>query len=321
MNARDQILRMYQEEGLSERKIARCLRLPPSSVHYWVQKEGQRSKRGRPRITNEETDTSLYEQSVENPFKPAVDLRGDLACSVSTVRRRLKEKGLRCRIPARKPALKPVHTQKRFTFAFDHINWDRDQWHRVVFSDEKIFRAACRGPMRVYRPTRGSDRYDARYLVDSTNVHHTQTLQVWVAFSGNGAIRTIQRVVGNMTAQHYTQNILPVIENDLAQQSLVFMQDLSPVHTSHLTRAWLQHRNLPWIEDWPPKGADLNPVENVWAEIVRRITRVSSNREELWEMVQSTFLQLEDDYFRKLVDSMPRRMEEVRDRNGGWTHY
>lgn len=323
MEYRGEILRLFREEGLSERRIARYLRLSHSIVHYWIQKEGQKGKRGRPRVTDAHTDSTMFEESVKSPFKPAVDLRMDLRleCSVSTVRRRLKEKGLRCRIPARKPALKPVHVEKRYNFAFNHMDWDLDRWNRVVFSDEKIFRATCKGPLRVYRPYKGSDRYDARYIVPSSNVHHNKTLQVWVAFNGNGAIRTIQRVTQNMTSAYYTQNILPVIENDLVMNDLIYMHDLSPIHTSLVTRQWLQNHNIPVMEDWPPKGADLNPVENVWAEIVRRITRDSRNKEELWEMVQATFNQLGDEYFTKLVESMPRRMQEVRDRNGSWTHY
>lgn len=323
MEYRGEILRLFREEGLSERRIARYLRLSPSIVHYWIQKEGQKGKRGRPRVTDARTDTTMFEESMSNPFKPAVDLRIDLRldCSVSTVRRRLKEKGLRCRIPARKPDLKPIHIQKRLQFAFDHLQWDLDQWNRVVFSDEKIFRAAVRGPLRVYRPYKGSDRYDARYIKSSSNAYHTKTLQAWVAFSGNGAVRTIQRVHGSMNADNYTGNILPVIENEIVMNDLILMHDLSSVHKSETTRQWLQQRNIPILSNWPPKGADMNPVENIWAEIVRRLTQSSRNVEELWEMVQTTFNQLGDEYFMKLVESMPRRVQDVVDHNGGWTRY
>ncbi|GFS60630.1 hypothetical protein TNCV_5073741 [Trichonephila clavipes] len=45
--------------------------------------------------------------------------------------------------------------------------------HRVVFSNEKIFRSSSRGALRVYRSVQKSDRFDDKYLVHSSNSIHT----------------------------------------------------------------------------------------------------------------------------------------------------
>ena len=326
MEHRHEILRLHEEEHLSEREIAKKFGLAPSTVHYWIVKEttGPNSfppKRGRPRVTDELTDLYIQNASTTNPFMSAVDIRNELAprVSVDTVRKRLKEKGLKCRIPARKPHLRPIHIQKRFQFAISHIGWGVNEWREIVFSDEKIFRASSRGPLKIYRP-RESDRFDERYIVSNTNPKGRFTICVWMAFGRN--FKIIHRIEQKtLNAEYYTNVILPLIENKLVENDFVFMHDLSPIHTSRLTKHWLETHNINVMDDWPPKGPDMNPVENVWAELVRRTRQDSENREQLWENVFEAFNELDDSYFANLIQSMPRRIAGVLQKRGGWTKY
>ncbi|GFW02220.1 transposable element Tc1 transposase [Trichonephila clavipes] len=115
-------------------------------------------------------------------------------------------------------------------------------------------------------------------------------------------------------------------DNEENPNELIFMQDLSSIHTSKQTRKWLQERNVNVMHDWPPKGPDMNPVENVWAEMVRRLeiyrrhTGVR-NRDQLWEDILHVFHEIPDEYFENLVCSMPRRVRTVASKHGGWTKY
>lgn len=329
MEHRHTILSLYEKDHLSERAIAKLVGVPPSTVHYWIVRGGteEKKKSGRPRVTTETQDQSLYDASRKDPFLTAVDLRADLPCCVDTVRNRLKEKGLKCRIPARKPFLKPHHRQARYTFAQSHLHWDVRQWGKVVFSDEKIFRSSSRGALRVYRPIQGSDRYDDAYLVHSSNPANVGvprfTICVWMGFSENK--RFIHRVdQRTLNSQYYTDKILSNVERELCEDDLIFMQDLSSIHTSKMTKQWLQQRNINVMDDWPPKGPDMNPVENVWAELVRRVEKRRTgilNRDQLWEDILQAFHELPNSYFETLVASMPRRVKTVFDKHGGWTKY
>ncbi|GBN16692.1 Transposable element Tc1 transposase [Araneus ventricosus] len=332
MEYRHEIFQLADQDHLTEREIAHRLDLSVSTVHYWVSRRGKRAttKSGRPRKTRPETDQVIYQASLQNPFLTAVDLRHEHApeCCIQTVRNRLQGKGLKCRVPARKPFLQPFHRQMRQSFALNHLHWSVDAWHRVVFSDEKIFRASSRGALRVYRPKRGSDRYDDQYIVPSSNIAGQRlTLCVWMAFGGQGALREIHRIEQRtLNAQYYTSRILPTIEHTLSEEDLIFMQDLSSIHTSRLTDTWLNEHNINVMRDWPVKGPDMNPVENIWAELVRRIelrTRESgiSNRNQLWENIQFAFDSLPQDYFNNLINSMPRRVGTVNRKHGGWTKY
>lgn len=324
MEHRHEIARLHEEEHLSERQIARKLRIAPSTVHYWLIKETfgpVPKKRGRPRVTDEALDLYILNASTTNPFMSAVEIRDELAprVSVDTIRKRLKEKGMRCRIPARKPFLRPIHIQKRFQFAVNHIGWGVNEWNDVVFSDEKIFRASTRGPLRVYRP-RASDRFDQNYIVSSSNPRGRFTVCVWMAFGNN--FKYIHRIrQRTLNAEYYVNEILPIVEDDVLDNNLTFMHDLSPIHTSRLARHWLETHNITVMDDWPPKGPDMNPVENVWAELVRRTRPDSANKDQLWENILAAFNELDDDYFDNLIRSMPRRIAAVLQKRGGWTKY
>lgn len=313
-----------RETGLTERQIARRLELAPSTVHYWLaQEDAPKSsrKRGRPRITTPELDTSLVLESFHNPFQTAMDIRNELApgISVDTVRKRLKEGGLKCRIPARKPFLKDTHLRKRLEFARRYFNWGVKQWENVVFSDEKIFRASSKGPLRVYRPEQ-SHRFDKKYLVPSTNPEGRFTVCVWMAFGKN--FQTMLRVQQKtLDSTYYTEVILPSIEHHLHENELLYMHDRSSVHFSVRTQQWLDMHNIDVMDDWPPKGPDMNPVENVWAELVRRTRNDATNRDQLYENVHASFLQLDTTYFDKLIASMPKRLKKVMEAKGGWTKY
>uniref|UniRef100_A0A3Q3IHN1 Transposase Tc1-like domain-containing protein n=1 Tax=Monopterus albus TaxID=43700 RepID=A0A3Q3IHN1_MONAL len=56
--------------------------------------------------------------------------------STVTVRRRLCEANLFSRIPRKVPLLKKRHVQKRLQFAKEHINWPKEKWRNILWTDE-----------------------------------------------------------------------------------------------------------------------------------------------------------------------------------------
>jgi transposase len=57
---------------------------------------------------------------------------------VQTVRRNLREKGIKPYVQQKRPDLKANHVQERLAFAREHIDWTVDDWKRVMFSDESM---------------------------------------------------------------------------------------------------------------------------------------------------------------------------------------
>ena len=75
---------------------------------------------------------------------------------------------------------------------------------------------------------------------------------------------------------------------------------------------------------WPGNSPDLNPIENVWSWMKRQLKEAPcTNLEQLKREILELWCQKMEDceYLRNLVESMPRRLEEVIQREGAMTKY
>ena len=75
---------------------------------------------------------------------------------------------------------------------------------------------------------------------------------------------------------------------------------------------------------WPPKGADMNAIENIWGDIVKDMEGYrAQSADEVFERALSVWegYKQRPDYWRKLALSITRRLQLVIDANGYWTKY
>ena len=105
----------------------------------------------------------------------------DVSCK--TVKRRLtKDFGLKAFKPAKKPRLTPAMKLKRLNFAKKHINWSREQWSRVIFSDESCLQQFGSRKHSVWRPV--GKRFDEKYTQQT--MKHSPKIMIWGAMSIKG---------------------------------------------------------------------------------------------------------------------------------------
>lgn len=109
----------------------------------------------------------------------------------------------------------------------------------------------------------------------------------------------------------------------------------SAIHNARHTREWLALHPQLIALDWPTKGADMNPIENIWGYLVCKLTksrtgdglpyhaRDANNANLLFELVRNEWEKLADNenILQHLIESMPERLQKVIDAEGGWTRY
>ena len=82
----------------------------------------------------------------------------------------------------------------------------------------------------------------------------------------------------------------------------VFQMDNDPKHTSKVVAKWLKDNKVKVFE-WTSQSTDLNPIENVWAELKTFVrARQPTNLTQLHQLCQEEWAKIHPIYCGKLVE-------------------
>lgn len=278
---------------------------------------------GRPRITTAETDTLLVAAATEEPFSTPRRIRSATGTRVSvrTVRRRLNDAGIFGRVARIEYPFEDEHIAKRLAFAQQHRNWDQDKWGRVLFGDESYICLGAQGRIWVQRPQDAA--FQSQFMVSSQTVFASK-IGIWACFSRQG-VGEMRIFDDTMNTSLYTntmrQLMKPCALSVWPRGEWFYLHDNSSYHGSVRSHEWFHNNGVTKIE-LPPYSPDLNPIENLWGDLKRRVElHMVHNIAELKEVVNEEWRKTSQLFCANLVHSMPRRMQAVIAAQGHKTPY
>ncbi len=218
---------------------------------------------------------------------------------------------------ATKPLLNQRQRQKRLTWAVEKNNWTVAQWSKVLFSDESKFCISFgnQGP-KVWR--KSGEAQNPCCLKSS--VKFPQSVMIWAAMSSAG-VGPLYFLKSTVNAAIYEHFMLPFADELYGDADFIFQQDLAPAHTAKGTKSWFNDHGVT-VLDWPANSPDLNPIENLWSIVKRKMRDTRpNNADELKATVKETWASIPPQQCHKLITSMPRWIEAVIKAKGAPTKY
>ena len=104
-----------------------------------------------------------------------------------------------------------------------------------------------------------------------------------------------------------------------------FMDDNAPMYRDRSVQNWFaEHQSDFQHLFYPPHSSDLNPFENVWDMVERRIRQhspLTSILQDLKSCIANAWYSLDVNALQKFVDSMPKRITAVICAKGGPIKY
>ncbi|KAJ6245444.1 transposable element-related [Anaeramoeba flamelloides] len=144
---------------------------------------------------------------------------------------------------------------------------------------------------------------------------------IWGAFSHD--IQTDLIIIkGNVNTEVYLEEIIKksrVIElanEEYGSLHWIFQQDGARPHTSKKTMKYLNRRCMV-LDPWPPNSPDLNPIENLWSIMDKKLLKtLPTNEHNFIELLKNIWDNICWETLEKLSLSMKKRIELVIQREG-----
>jgi transposase len=322
--------------GHNHQYIADLLKISERQVGYAIHAERVTPKRrtGRPRrLTNDQIDELVAYVTHSRASRQMSFLRlaeGPFShwnVGEYVIRNALRSRGYARRIARAKPPLSEQNRQIRLEWAEAHVNWEPQQWWKILWSDETWVTGGRH--RKVWITRKASEELDDTCIVEK--LRKKRGWMFWGCFSGvsKGPCLFWEKEWKSINKESYCERIVPLVDGWLRlNPTLKFMQDGAPGHSAAYTQQQLEERGIYPIF-WPAFSPDLNPIETVWNRMKDYIeccypdlpSGKQRTYDQLREIVKEAWDSITIEVLRDLIESMPARCQAVIDAKGGHTKY
>lgn len=231
------------------------------------------------------------------------------------------------------PVITPATAAKRMRYARFHRR-RRTSWKRVLFVDSKYFYLHKKGTNKVWVPVGTKPQQGVK--------KHSAGVHVYGAF---GAAGTVPLVIVSGTSkyrwkdpadpdkkhkgvtaaeyQHLMQSsMLPAAKKLFGRGKWQLLHDKASPHNAKSTQAYLAAAGVTLVQEWPSNSPDLNPIENCWSYMQHKVNLLHpTDIESLTAAITQAWAELPAEYLQSLAASVPKRLDLVVAKEGGYTGY
>jgi transposase len=301
--------------GWPGRNIAQELHCSENTVSLWLKRwEETRSledaeRSGRPRCTSDELDQDIILHSDAHVNSNPRDIQRELElhCSARTIRRRLNEVDLHSCVQR----AEHENVRARIAFAEGYSRWAEDDWSRVMFSDETHFYLGHHGREYVQRPPGAA--LDPKYT-RKENERLEGKVSLWGCICAGG-LGHAELYDDSFNARRYQSilqlNLVRSAHQFWPQGQWWFQQDNASQHKAATSREWFHNHGIDLI-DWPAWSPDLNPIEELWSDLKRRVYgRHPRSMNELERFIAEEWAATDLSFIARICRNMPHRLQAV----------